>query len=62
MIQYFYTFQTDHHDKFIYNMSPYKRYYVVIDYIPHTVYFISMLFLLFFKHNTIANLIEYNIV
>ena len=43
-------------------MSPYKIYYAVIDYIPHTVYFISMLFLLFFKHNTIANLIEYNIV
>ena len=42
-VQWFfsYAFQNDHHNKSSYDISP-QRYYLVIDYIPHTVHLIPM--------------------
>ena len=43
MIHHFCTYQNDHHDKSDYNKSLYKDIiYIVINYIPHIVPFMTM--------------------
>ena len=43
VIWYFCTFQNDHHDKSSLLSATAQRYYIIIDYIPHTVWLICLL-------------------